>query len=118
MKFDHALPYDQIQKVLEQVRANCTVTPRVDFNRFQHSFSHVFAGGYGAGYYSYLWAEVLAADAFSKFKQEGIFNASTGKAFRQCILAKGGSEPAAKLFQDFRGRAPDINALLESYGLS
>lgn len=116
--FDRHAPYAQIQATLDRIRQRCAVTPVAEFNRFQHSFSHIFAGGYGAGYYSYLWAEVLAADAFSKFLEDGIFNAETGNAFRQAFLAKGGSEPAAKLFADFRGRAPDINALLVSYGLS
>ena len=117
MSFDATLPYSQIQACFDSVRQRAAVTPQADFNRFQHSFSHIFAGGYAAGYYSYLWAEVLATDAFRKFLDEGIFNPDTGAAFRKTILAKGGSEPAAKLFKDFCHRAPDIHALLESYGL-
>lgn len=117
-QFDPSLGYQQIQRCLNDVRARCCVTPIAEFNRFQHSFSHVFAGGYAAGYYSYLWAEVLAQDAFGRFLEEGIFNAHTGEAFKRCILARGGSEPMAKLFQDFRGRAPEVKALLHSYGLA
>jgi oligopeptidase A len=87
-------------------------------NRFQHGFGHIFAGGYSAGYYSYKWAEVLSADAYSRFEEEGIFNASTGKAFRDVILANGGSIPAADLFKQFRGREPEVDALLRHSGIA
>ena len=91
--------------------------PPPAFNRFQHGFSHIFAGGYAAGYYSYKWAEVLSSDAFSRFESEGIFNRATGLDFRQRVLAKGGSEPALALFTAFRGREPSIDALLRHSGL-
>jgi oligopeptidase A len=86
-------------------------------NRFQHSFSHIFAGGYAAGYYSYKWAEVLSADAFSRFEEEGIFNAETGAAFRQKILEQGGSGDPMDLFVAFRGREPSVDALLRHSGI-
>ncbi|PTQ91397.1 M3 family metallopeptidase [Agitococcus lubricus] len=107
----------QIQAELDAVRADVSVLIPPPFNRFQHSFSHIFAGGYAAGYYSYKWAEVLSSDAFSRFEQEGIFNAQTGAAFRETILAKGGSQPALDLFIAFRGREPNIDALLRHSGL-
>jgi len=86
-------------------------------NQFQHGFTHIFSGGYAAGYYSYKWAEVLSADAFSKFEEKGIFDRETGKEFLQCILETGGSEKAMELFTRFRGRKPDIDALLQHSGL-
>jgi len=92
------------------------VVPAVPYNRFQHSFSHIFAGGYAAGYYSYKWAEVLASDAFDRFENEGIFNTETGKAFRSAILAAGGKDKALDAFVNFRGREPKIDALLRHQG--
>jgi oligopeptidase A len=83
-----------------------------------HSFTHVFAGGYAAGYYSYLWAELLSADAFARFEESGVFDAATGIAFRNSILAVGGSRPALESFVEFRGREPQPDALLRSYGLA
>lgn len=106
-----------IQAQIDQVRAEISVMSPPAFNRFQHSFSHIFAGGYAAGYYSYKWAEVLSSDAFSRFEAEGIFNRKTGLAFRQNVLAKGGSQPALELFTAFRGREPSIDALLRHSGL-
>ncbi|MDW7550412.1 oligopeptidase A [Pseudoalteromonas sp. SCSIO 43201] len=108
----------QIQATLDAVRARTAVVKAPDFNRFQHSFSHIFAGGYSAGYYSYKWAEVLSADAFSKFEEEGIFNPSTGREFMQHILEKGGSESPMVLFTRFRGRAPTVDALLRHSGIA
>ncbi|PKM29944.1 MAG: oligopeptidase A [Gammaproteobacteria bacterium HGW-Gammaproteobacteria-11] len=105
------------QAVLEQVRAEISVFPPPAFNRFQNGFSHIFAGGYAAGYYSYKWAEVLSADAFSRFEEEGVLNAETGRAFREQILAKGGSREPMALFVAFRGREPSIDALLRHSGL-
>lgn len=82
-----------------------------------HAFSHIFAGGYAAGYYSYLWADVLAADAFSRFEEEGIFNRETGQSFLDNILTRGGSEEPMELFKRFRGREPQLDAMLEHYGI-
>jgi oligopeptidase A len=111
------LSIDGIQAQIDKVRAEVSVMPPPAFNRFQHGFSHIFAGGYAAGYYSYKWAEVLSSDAFSRFEAEGIFNRNTGLAFRQNVLAKGGSQPALELFTAFRGREPSIDALLRHSGL-
>lgn len=111
------LKIDGIQAEIDRVRQAVSVMPPPAFNRFQHGFSHIFAGGYAAGYYSYKWAEVLSSDAFSRFENEGIFNRATGLDFRQQVLAKGGSEPALALFTAFRGREPSIDALLRHSGL-
>ncbi len=105
------------QRLLDEVRAEVSVMPPPAFNRFQHSFAHIFAGGYAAGYYSYKWAEVLAADAWSRFREEGVFG-SAGRDFRRCILARGGSRDAAELFRDFRGREPSIEPLLQQSGIT
>ncbi len=107
----------RIQEILQDVRSQFCVTPIAPYNRFAHSFGHIFSGGYAAGYYSYLWAEVLSQDAFSRFEKEGIFNANTGKDFLEKILEKGGSEEPEVLFRDFQGRDPDISALLQHRGL-
>jgi len=107
-----------VQGLLDEVRSNVAVVKAPAFNRFQTAFSHIFAGGYSAGYYSYKWAEVLSADAFSKFEEEGIFNAETGLAFRSTVLENGGSRPAAELFSAFRGREPSIDALLRHNGIA
>ncbi|WP_010488116.1 oligopeptidase A [Pseudomonas sp. S9] len=104
--------------VLESIRAEVSVMRPPQYNRFPNGFAHIFAGGYAAGYYSYKWAEVLSADAFSKFEEEGVFNSETGRAFRQAILARGGSQEPMVLFVDFRGREPSIDALLRHLGLS
>lgn len=108
---------DEIQKVLNQVRDEIAVVKTPDFNRFQHGFGHIFGGGYAAGYYSYKWAEVLSADAFGRFEEEGIFNQAVGKDFLNNILEKGGSDEPANLFAAFRGRAPEIDALLRHSGI-
>ena len=108
----------EVQTVLDKVRAEVAVMTPPSFNRFQHSFSHIFAGGYAAGYYSYKWAEVLSADAFSRFEEEGIFNAETGASFRKAILEKGGSEEPMELFVEFRGREPEVDALLRHSGIA
>jgi oligopeptidase A len=104
--------------VLSQVRQQVSVLVPPAFNRFQHSFSHIFAGGYAAGYYSYKWAEVLSADAYSRFEEEGIFNRDTGAAFLHAILEKGGSKEPMELFRAFRGREPQVDALLRHSGIS
>ena len=106
-----------IQTVLDQVRDKYAVIKAAEFNRFQHGFGHIFGGGYAAGYYSYKWAEVLSADAFSRFEEEGIFNPQTGRDFLTNILEKGGSEEPSMLFKAFRGREPDIAALLQHSGI-
>ncbi len=107
-----------IQALIEAVRAQVAVVIPPEFNRFQHSFSHIFAGGYAAGYYSYKWAEVLSADAFSKFEETGIFNKMTGKAFLHTILEQGGSRDPMDLFVEFRGREPSIEPLLRHSGIA
>ncbi len=107
----------RVQQILDEVRQQVSVIVPPAFNRFQHSFSHIFGGGYAAGYYSYKWAEVLSADAFSRFEEEGIFNPQTGRDFLQCILEKGGSDEPMTLFKAFRGREPQIDALLRHSGI-
>lgn len=107
----------QVLTTLAEIKRLVAVVPSVEWNRFPHSFSHIFAGGYAAGYYSYLWADVLAADAYSRFAEEGIFNRQTGQSFWENILAKGGSEEPMELFKRFRGRQPQLEALLTQYGI-
>lgn len=107
----------KVLETLAEVKAKVAVLPSLEWNRFSHSFSHVFAGGYSAGYYSYLWAEVLSSDAFSRFEEEGIFNIETGKSFLNNILEMGGSEEPMELFKRFRGREPQIDALLRHSGI-
>ncbi len=111
-------PGMDIHAVLEDVRQQVAVIRPPAFNRFECSFSHIFAGGYAAGYYSYKWAEVLSADAFSRFEEEGIFNGETGRSFRENILEKGGEEEPMELFRKFRGREPKVDALLRHSGLA
>ena len=107
-----------VQKVLNEVRDEVAVLMPPAFNRFQHSFSHIFAGGYAAGYYSYKWAELLSADAWSAFEEEGVFNAVTGKRFLSEVLEQGGARDAIDNFKAFRGREPRIDALLRHQGMS
>ncbi len=116
----HAEPGSEarIQEVLDEVRREVAVFPPPEFNRMQHSFSHIFAGGYAAGYYSYKWAEVLSADAYSAFEEEGVLNVQTGRRLRREILEAGGSRPAAESFRAFRGREPRIDALLRHQGMA
>jgi len=108
----------QIQDILDQVRTEISVVKTPHNNRFQNGFSHIFAGGYAAGYYSYKWAEVLSADVFAAFEEAGIFDATIGRKFLHCILEQGGSRPAMKSFQCFRGREPNIDALLRHSGIT
>jgi oligopeptidase A len=108
----------RVQQILDEVRAEVAVVHPPEYNRFQHGFSHIFAGGYAAGYYSYKWAEVLSADAFSRFEEEGIFNAETGAAFMEAVLEQGGAREPMELFAEFRGRKPQIDALLRHSGIT
>jgi oligopeptidase A len=109
---------DRIAAIADEVRDEVSVVPRADYNRFAHSFSHVFAGGYSAGYYSYKWAEVLSADAWSAFEERGVFDRDTGRRYRREILEVGGSRKAIDSFRAFRGREPMIDALLRHQGMA
>ncbi|HXH04162.1 MAG TPA: oligopeptidase A [Candidatus Competibacteraceae bacterium] len=108
----------RIEELLAEVRRQVAVLIPPPYNRFANSFSHIFAGGYAAGYYSYKWAEVLSADAFSLFEERGVFDPEAGAAFRREVLEVGGSRPAAESFRAFRGREPRIDALLRQCGIS
>jgi oligopeptidase A len=107
-----------IQQILDEVRQEVAVIKPAAYNRFQHGFTHIFAGGYAAGYYSYKWAEVLSADAFSLFEEEGIFNHQTGMKFLRAVLEQGGTREPMDLFIEFRGREPEIDALLRHSGIA
>lgn len=107
----------RISETINKVRQQVAVIHPPAWNRFAHGFSHIFAGGYAAGYYSYKWAEVLSADAFSLFEEQGIFDRETGESFRHRILETGGSKDAMELFVEFRGRAPKIDPLLRHNGI-
>ncbi|MET0050166.1 MAG: M3 family metallopeptidase, partial [Candidatus Thiodiazotropha sp.] len=108
----------RIYEILEEVREQVAVVRPPAWNRFPHGFSHIFAGGYAAGYYSYKWAEVLSADAFSRFEEEGIFSPVAGEDFLHEILEQGGSRDAMELFVAFRGREPQIEPLLRHSGIN
>ena len=116
----HAEPgqAQRVQAVLDEVRAEISVNPPPGFNRFQHAFSHIFAGGYSAGYYSYKWAEVLSADAWSAFEETAPLSVETGRRLRMEIFERGGSRPAIENFKAFRGRDPSIDALLRHQGMA
>ncbi len=114
MQTDGASP---VQAMLDKAREKTAVYPVPVFNRFQNGFSHIFAGVYVAGYYSYKWAEVLSADAFSRFEEEGIYNVETGQSFLNNILEMGGSKEPMELFEAFRGRKPSTDALLKHCGI-
>ena len=107
----------RIMEILNEVRGEVAVVPVPPWNRFPNSFGHIFAGGYAAGYYSYKWAEVLAADAFSAFEEAGVFDLATAQRFLDTILTRGGSRDALEAFIEFRGRRPDIRALLKQHGI-
>jgi oligopeptidase A len=115
-------PQDDFMPVLQKVRAEVAVIQAPDFNRMAHTFSHIFAGGYAAGYYSYKWAEVLSADAYAAFEEtaqaDGSPNLETGRRYREAILEAGGSRPALASFVAFRGREPSLNALLRHQGMT
>tara|TARA_Y100000385_G_scaffold221751_1_gene231490 strand:+ start:133 stop:2193 length:2061 start_codon:yes stop_codon:yes gene_type:complete len=108
---------EDIQNILDEVRNRVAVLEAPAFNRFQNSFSHIFAGGYAAGYYSYKWAEVLSADAYSRFEEDGIFDAASGQDFLRSVLETGGVNEPLDNFTTFRGRPPSIDALLRHSGL-
>ena len=108
----------RVLEIWHQVREQVAVVPVPAFNRFPNAFSHIFAGGYAAGYYSYKWAELLSADAFSRFEEEGIFNRGTGQDFLHAVLEVGGSRDAMQNFVAFRGREPDVGALLRHSGIA
>ncbi len=106
-----------IYRILDEVRAEVAVIPVPKFNRFANSFSHIFAGGYAAGYYSYKWAEVLSADFFTEFMQHGIFDQTTGKRYLNSFLAQGSVQSSAEMCRAFLGRDPNVNALLKQEGI-
>jgi oligopeptidase A len=108
----------RIYEILGEVRDQVAVIKPPGFNRFAHGFSHIFAGGYAAGYYSYKWAEILSADAFSLFEERGVFDLAAGRSFRENILEKGGSAEAMDLYVAFRGREPTVDALLRQTGIA
>lgn len=109
---------ERIQSLVDEVRDEVSVLKPPPFNRFQHTFSHIFAGGYAAGYYSYKWAEVLSADAWSAFEEAGVLDTATGRRLRQAILEVGGSRPSMESFKAFRGREPSIEPLLRQQGMA
>jgi oligopeptidase A len=115
---DFAPGSQRVMDLLERVRAQVAVYPVPEFNRFPNQFAHIFAGGYAAGYYSYKWAEVLSADAYGAFEENGVLDPATGERFRREVLASGGSRPALESFVAFRGRKPQIDALLRHNGMT
>jgi oligopeptidase A len=108
----------RLAATMAEVRAEVAVVRPPAFNRFAHSFQHIFSGGYAAGYYSYKWAEVLSADAFGAFEESGIFDAATARRFLGSILERGGSRDAMEAFVEFRGRQPELEPLLRQLGLA
>lgn len=118
----HSHAHEDFMTLLQQVRDEVAVIQAPAFNRMVHTFSHIFAGGYAAGYYSYKWAEVLSADAYAAFEEAATqsgstLNVETGRRYRQAILEAGGSRPAMDSFKAFRGREPSIDALLRHQGM-
>ncbi len=118
----HSSPAPDVVATLQAVNSRIGALPQAPYMRYVHSFSHLFAGGYAAGYYSYQWAEVLSADAYAAFEEEartpGVAERSTGERYRRSILEAGGSRPAIESFQAFRGRAPSIDAMLRHRGMA
>ncbi len=109
---------EEVQKILDEVRKEVAVISPPNYNKFQNAFSHIFSGGYAAGYYSYKWAELLSANAFYKFVDEGIFSSELSDKFRTMVLEKGGSQSAMTLFKNFYGKDPDVEALLRLNGIA
>jgi oligopeptidase A len=118
LEFDPAQPSSQIQHILDKVRTQVAAYEAPSFNRFQHSFSHIFSGNYAAGYYSYKWAEVLSSDAYAEFEEHGLFDPDTGKRFMENILEVGGVRDPMDSFVAFRGRKPTIDAFLRHSGIN
>jgi oligopeptidase A len=116
-EYDPALG-GRVYETLNEVRREVAVIQIPEWNRYPHNFAHIFAGGYAAGYYSYKWAEVLAADAFGAFVERGAFDRETARRFLDSILARGGSRNALEAFVEFRGRKPEVAALLRQYGIA
>jgi oligopeptidase A len=110
-------PDASVLDLLDEVRREIAVLLPPAYNRFPNAFSHIFAGGYSAGYYSYKWAEVLSADAYAAFEERGVLDPGTGARFRDEVLAVGGSRPALDSFRAFRGREPQVDALLRHNGM-
>lgn len=113
----HTANSSDFSGILEQTRKEVAVVPQPGFNRFANTFSHIFAGGYAAGYYSYLWAEVMSADAFSAFEEHGVLDRATGQRFLASILERGGSADPGELFKEFRGRSATQDAFLRHHGM-
>jgi oligopeptidase A len=115
-----AAPADSVRiaEILREVRAEVAAIRHPEWNRFAHAFTHIFGGGYAAGYYSYKWAEVLAADAFAAFEEGGLFNLDLAQRFREHILEIGGSRDIADAFVAFRGRPAHVDALLKQTGIT
>ena len=115
---DASLTADEVAETLSQVREKTSLLPVPESNKFQNAFTHIFAGGYAAGYYSYKWAEVLSADAYESFEQEGVFNKDTAQRFLQTVLSQGGADEAMVLFENFKGRKPSVDALVRHSGIA
>ncbi|MEY2952656.1 MAG: hypothetical protein RLZZ401_743, partial [Pseudomonadota bacterium] len=117
----HAEPGSTALAVLEEVRREVALIPAPAYSRTPNTFGHIFSGGYAAGYYSYKWAEVLSADAYAAFEEsalaDGTANPDTGRRYRHAILEAGGSRPAMESFKAFRGREPNLDALLRHQGM-
>lgn len=118
LNFQPTKGVQQIQNILDDLRKEILILQPPTWNRFQHSFSHIFSGGYAAGYYSYLWAEMLACDAFAKFAENNVLNSAIGREFLHTILENGGAVEALELFKNFRGRDPNHAAFLKYFGLN
>ena len=108
---------DNIEAFEKEVMKDTALLPQIDGAVMSNAFSHIFAGGYSAGYYSYKWAEVLDADAFESFKEEGLFNKTTADRFKDTVLSKGGTRHPMELFEAFKGRKPSVDALLRRAGI-